>query len=100
MCLTKNQATPTATAKQTYTVTAKSCESAPHIEFSISANIHQASFYFMALARAFRDVQMVSNDTGEVMKSHYESDEIFDQRVPYHIAIMEVIELHKEYLAR
>lgn len=100
MCLTKNQATPTATAKQTYTVTAKSCESAPHIEFSISANIHQASFYFKALARAFRDVTMTSDDTGEVMKIFYESDEVFVQKVPYHIAIMEVVELHKEYLVR
>lgn len=81
----------------TYTVTAKSCESEPKIEFSISANIHQATFYFKALTRAFRDVVMVSDDTGEIMKSHYESDEIFVQKVPYPTAIWEVMELHREY---
>ena len=86
--------------KNTYTVTAKSCESAPHIEFSISANIFQASFYFKALARAFRDVTMTSDDTGEVMKAFYESDEIFKQVVPYPTAIWEVMELHREYKAR
>jgi len=86
MYLTKNQATPTT---QTYIVTADSCDPLKvHIE--VQGNYHQAMFYAKVLRRAFRQVEVTSADTGEVMMSHYESDEIFKPTVPYHIALMEL----------
>lgn len=86
MYLTKNQATPTT---PTYIVTADSCDPLKvHIE--VQGDYHQAMFYAKVLRRAFRQVEVTSADTGEVMMSHYESDEIFNPSVPYHIALMEL----------
>ena len=85
--------------KNTYTITAKSC-SAPFTTFSISVNFNQIHRYIQILSVAFRDVTVTNDDTGEIVLSHYESDEMFHPTYSIGSALIGVGQLRNELDAR
>jgi hypothetical protein len=61
----------------TYTVTADNCEAIRVTTEIKGLAIHSALFVFENLAQGFRDVRIVREDTGEVMKSiYYDGEQI------------------------
>lgn len=61
----------------TYTVTAQNCCN-PYITYCIK-NLTKKAAYFATqnLCAAFRSIEVVNEETGEVVYSHYEGDEFF-----------------------
>ena len=61
-----------------YEVVAKNCDTAPRIEYS-RKNLTKATAIFAAsnLVRGFRQVDILNQETGEVMFARYESDDFF-----------------------
>lgn len=83
-----------------YTVTAKNCH-APTIEVSVTeANIHRAMAYFNLCKEGFRDVCITSGETGEILQSHYLSDEWFTPLVTEYECLEAIRQLYREFLER
>ena len=61
-----------------YEVVVRNCKTNPKIKYS-RKNLTKASALFVAtnLERGFRQVDILNQDTGEVMRSFYMSDEFF-----------------------
>ena len=61
-----------------YEVVAKNCDTTPRIEYS-RKNLTKASAIFVAknLVRGFRQVDILNQETGEVVFARYESCEFF-----------------------
>ena len=61
-----------------YEVVARNCNTCPKIKYS-RKNLTKATAKFIAtnLARGFRQVDILNQNTGEVMSSTYVSDEFF-----------------------
>lgn len=57
----------------TYTMTATNGDR-PRITYEVSTDIHKAFQCAKVAQEYFRDVRIVSDDTGEVMYNHYLSD--------------------------
>lgn len=61
-----------------YNIKADNYNSRPKIVFEYkSLTEKQMRYAVKCLATAFRKVEVISNETGEVIYDHYESDEIF-----------------------
>ena len=75
-----------------YEVVAKNCDTAPRIEYS-RKNLTKATAIFVAanLARGFRQVDVLNQETGEVMYAFYLSDEFFEGELTEYEA-MELID--------
>jgi hypothetical protein len=83
-----------------YTVTAKNCH-APAVEVSINENnIHRAMAYFNLCKEGFRDVCITSGETGEVLQSHYLSDEWFIPSLSEADCLAAIQQLYREFLER
>lgn len=83
-----------------YTVTAKNCH-APAVEVSINEiNIHRAMAYFNLCEEGFRDVCITSGETGEVLKSHYISNEWFRPSLSESECLEAIQQLYREFLER
>lgn len=83
-----------------YTVTAKNCH-APAVEVSINeANIHRAMAYFNLCKEGFREVRITSSETGEVLQSHYLSDEWFIPSLSEVECLEAIQQLYREFLER
>ena len=65
-----------------YEVVARNCNTCPKIKYG-RKNLTKATAKFVALnlARAFRQVDIINQDTGEVMLSTYVSDEFFKKEI-------------------
>lgn len=65
-----------------YEVVARNCNTNPKIKYS-RKNLTKASALFVAtnLERGFRQVDILNQDTGEVMLSTYVSDEFFKKEI-------------------
>lgn len=61
-----------------YEVVARNCNTNPKIKYS-RKNLTKAAALFVAtnLERGFRQVDILNQDTGEVMRAFYMSDEFF-----------------------
>jgi hypothetical protein len=83
-----------------YTVTAKNCH-APAVEVSINENnIHRAMAYFNLCKEGFRDVCITSGETGEVLQSHYLSNEWFIPSLSESECLEAIQQLYREFLER
>lgn len=83
-----------------YTVTAKNCH-APAVEVSINEiNIHRAMAYFNLCKEGFRDVCITSGETGEVLQSHYLSDEWFNPSLSEPECLEGIQQMYREFLTR
>ena len=83
-----------------YTVTAKNCH-APAVEVSINENnIHRAMAYFNLCKEGFRDVCITSGETGEVLQSHYLSNEWFIPSLKESDCLETIKQLYREFLER
>ena len=61
-----------------YNINATNCCSNPRISFEYEKLTEKQMRYAVkCLTTAFRKVEVISNETGEVIYDHYESDEIF-----------------------
>ena len=77
----------------TYTLTARNGES-PSITFEVSAPFHWAMGMVKIAEKAFRDIQVINNETGEVMLTKYQSSEVFGKgqlSIPYALMQLEVM---------
>lgn len=80
-----------------YYVEANNCDTVrievkfPHL------NEGQANGAFCVLVQAFRDVRIISEETGEVMRTAYWADEFFDKDIAEEKAIAIVREYLTEY---
>lgn len=83
-----------------YTVTAKNCH-APAVEVSINEiNIHRAMAYFNLFKEGFRDVCITSGETGEVLQSHYLSNEWFVPLASEAECLAAIQQLYRDFLER
>ena len=83
-----------------YTVTAKNCH-VPAVEVSINENnIHHAIAYFNLCKEGFRDVCITSGETGEVLQSHYLSNEWFIPSLKESDCLEAIQQLYREFLER
>lgn len=83
-----------------YTVTAKNCH-APAVEVSINENnIHRAIAYFNLCKEGFRDVCITSGETGEVLQSHYLSNEWFIPSLSESECFEAIQQLYREFSER
>ena len=75
-----------------YEVVARNCKTNPKIKYS-RKNLSKASAIFVAsnLERGFRQVDILNQETGEVMYSFYMSDEFFGPSLTEYQA-MEVVD--------
>lgn len=60
----------------TYTLTARNGDT-PAITFEVSATFHWIMEMVKVAEKAFRDIQVINDETGEVMVSKYQASEIF-----------------------
>lgn len=60
----------------TYTLTASNDES-PSIAFEVSTTFHWIMEMVKVAEKAFRDITVISDETGEVLVSKYQSSEVF-----------------------
>lgn len=60
----------------TYKVVAQNCDT-PRITVEVEGNRFAAAEYAFLLRKAFRQVDVLNNETGEVMMNFYVSDEWF-----------------------
>lgn len=60
----------------TFKVVAENCET-PHIRIEVEGNRFSAFEYANLLTKAFRQVDVYCNETGEVMSNSYISDDWF-----------------------
>lgn len=63
----------------TYTLTARNGES-PSITFEVSATFHWIMAMVEVAEKAFRDITVICDETGEVIVSRYQSSEVFGNR--------------------
>ena len=83
--------------KNSYSITANSC-CFPSVELKIiSVNWHQMHQYLAVIKRAFREIEILNDDTGEVMFRHYESDEMFSPLLSIGECISAIEDLKKEF---
>lgn len=77
-----------------YEVVARNCNTCPKIKYS-RKNLTKATAKFVALnlARAFRQVDILNQDTGEVMLSTYVSDEFFKKEMS-EVEAIAMVEVH------
>ena len=73
---------------ETYTVSCKTCDSVPCIHFDISGvSAEKAKRMADVGQKAFRDVRITNDNTGEIMRSIYADSEWFIQSLQYGTAI-------------
>ena len=75
-----------------FQVVAKTCNSKPSIEYS-RKDLTKATAIFVAsnLMRGFRQVDIINQDTGEIMLSNYVCEDFFEKELtPY--ATIELVE--------
>ena len=77
-----------------YEVVARNCNTNPKIKYS-RKNLTKASALFVAtnLERGFRQVDILNQDTGEVMLSTYVSDEFFKKEMS-EVEAIAMVEVH------
>ena len=77
-----------------YEVVARNCNTCPKIKYG-RKNLTKATAKFIAtnLARAFRQVDILNQDTGEVMLSTYVSDEFFKKEMS-EVEAIAMVEVH------
>ena len=75
-----------------YEVVANNCKANPQIKYS-RKNLTKANSIFVAsnLTRGFRQVDILNQDTGEVMYTYYMSDEFFKEEMSEYEA-MELVD--------
>ena len=73
---------------ETYTISCETCENIPSIKFEISGlSAGKAKRMADVAQKAFRDVRILNDCTGEVMKSIYLDRDWFIQSLQYGTAI-------------
>ena len=78
---------------KTYTLTARNGER-PSITFEVSATFHWIMEMVKVAEKAFRDIQVLDDETGEVMVSKYQSSEIFGKgqlSIPFALIQLDVM---------
>ena len=86
--------------KNSYSITANSC-CFPSIELKINGvNWHQMQHYLTIIKRAFREIEILNDDTGEVMLRYYESDEMFSPLLSIGECISAIEDVKKEFYNR
>lgn len=80
----------------TYTITAKSGDA-----ISTRVRISDTSFrvlcYKTCLLQAFRNIEIINDETGEVMFTHYESEDLFFASKEIGEVVAEVRELYRDF---
>ena len=77
-----------------YEVVARNCNTCPKIKYG-RKNLSKSTAKFVALnlARAFRQVDILNQETGEVMLSTYVSDEFFKKEMS-EVEAIAMVEAH------
>lgn len=82
---------------ETYTVSCETCESIPSIHFEISGVSAEKAKRMADIAqKAFRDVRIANDCTGEIMKSVYIDRDWFIQTLQYGTAIDMIGDVYTE----
>lgn len=82
---------------ETYTVSCETCESIPSIKFEISGvSAEKAKRMADVAQKAFRDVRIENDSTGEIMKSTYIDRDWFIQSLQYGEAIDMIGDIYAE----
>ena len=85
----------------TYTVNARNSVKGVCVDVSLTVNsVHQTFAFYKILTEAFRSVDIIDNDTGEVIMSTYSAEEFFYPRDTLTSVLERVEELRIEFLAR
>ena len=85
--------------KHTYTMTARNCEF-PSVEVTITDHFFAIAAYRQIAEKAFRDITICNDDTGEVMYNHYVSDEWWKPMLTVAEAMEELKAQRLEFLER